>query len=184
MSLDDDALLARQARRDPDAFLRLYVRHAPGVHRWLRSRLDEQTALDLTAETFARALANLGRYRAEVGPLAAWIHGIAQNLFRLYLRERRVETTARRRLGVPVGPYSGDLDDAERRLVAQAKSAELAAALADLPRAQREALELRVVEQLPYDAIGRRLGCSTGAARVRVTRALKTLHSHLEGAQI
>jgi RNA polymerase sigma factor (sigma-70 family) len=183
MTFPSDAELARRARRDPDAFLRLYVRHAPGVHRWLRARVrDEDDALDLTAETFARALTGIRRYRADAGAFAAWLQGIARNLVLVYLRERRVETAARQRLGIPLGPYAGGFEDADRRLVAEARRAELAAALEALPDKQREALELRVIDQLPYEEIGSRLGCSTGAARVRVTRALRALHSHFEGA--
>jgi RNA polymerase sigma factor (sigma-70 family) len=143
---------------------------------------DEEVALDLTAQTFARALATIRRYRADTGPFAPRLQGIAQNVVLVYLRERRVETAARQRLGIPLGPYAGDFEDADRRLVAQARRAELAAALEALPDRQREALELRVIEQLPYEEIGSRLGCSTGAARVRVRRALRALHSHFEGA--
>jgi RNA polymerase sigma factor (sigma-70 family) len=184
MAFRTDAELVRRARRDPDAFLQLYVRHAPRIHRWLRARAgDEDAALDLTAETFARALTALRDYRADAGAFAAWLHGIAQNLLLVYLRERRVETAARKRLGIPLGPYAGEFDDVDRRLVAEARRAELAAALEALPDKQREALELRVLEQLPYAEIGSRLGCSTGAARVRVTRALRALHSHFEGAR-
>jgi RNA polymerase sigma-70 factor, ECF subfamily len=184
MAASTDADLARAAGKDPDAFLRLYVRHSPRIHRWLRARAgDEDAALDLTAETFAQALTNIRRFRAEAGPFDAWLYGIARNLLLVYLRERRVETGARQRLGVPLGPYAGELEDAERRLMAEARATELAHALEALPDAQREALELRVFEHLPYEEIGSRLGCSTGAARVRVTRALQSLHSQLEGAQ-
>jgi RNA polymerase sigma factor (sigma-70 family) len=183
MAFRSEAELARRARRDPDAFLRLYIRHAPDIRQWLHTRVrDEEAALDLTAETFARALTAIRRYRPEAGGFGAWLQGIAQNLLLVYLRERRVETAARRRLGMPLGPYAGAFDDVDRRLVAEARRAELAAALDALPDTQREALELRVVEQLPYEEIGSRLGCSTGAARVRVTRALRALHSHFEGA--
>jgi RNA polymerase sigma factor (sigma-70 family) len=183
MAVRTDADLARAARKDPDAFLRLYIRHSERIHRWFRMRAgDEEAALDLTAETFAQALANIGRFRPEAGPVDAWLFGIAHNLLRGYLRERRVEVAARRRLGVPLGPYTGELDDAERRLVAEARATELAQALEALPDRHREALELRVLEHLPYEEIGSRLGCSTGAARVRVTRALRALHAQLQGA--
>jgi DNA-directed RNA polymerase specialized sigma24 family protein len=37
-----------------------------------------------------------------------------------------------------------------------------------------------VVDELPYDEVARRLGCSEGAARVRVSRALTRLAETLE----
>jgi RNA polymerase sigma factor (sigma-70 family) len=178
-----DADLVRAAQRDPDAFHLFYVRHAAAVHRWFRTHVaDEETALDLTAETFACALESAGRYRAARGSPSAWLYGIAQNLLLVYLRRSRVETAARQRLGMPLGPYAGELEDVEGRLAAEARSGELTQALEALPERQRAALELRVVQQLPYDEIGTRLGCSTGAARVRVTRALRALQAHVEGA--
>ena len=51
----------------------------------------------------------------------------------------------------------------------------LAAALAALPEAIRRAIELRVLDQLEYRAVAERLGCTEGAARVRVSRGLKQL---------
>ena len=48
-------------------------------------------------------------------------------------------------------------------------------AVEGLPSPQRRALELRVVQQLSYDEVAGRLGCSQNAARLRVSRALRTL---------
>ena len=48
-------------------------------------------------------------------------------------------------------------------------------AVSGLPSEQRAALELRVVQQLSYDEVSRKLGCSQNAARLRVSRALRTL---------
>jgi RNA polymerase sigma factor (sigma-70 family) len=44
-----------------------------------------------------------------------------------------------------------------------------------LPEGQREALELRVIDEHSYDEVAARLDCTEGAARVRVLRALTTL---------
>jgi len=42
------------------------------------------------------------------------------------------------------------------------------------------AVALRIAEDLPYHEVARRLGCSEGAARVRVTRGLDQLAQLLE----
>jgi DNA-directed RNA polymerase specialized sigma24 family protein len=52
-----------------------------------------------------------------------------------------------------------------------------------LPADQRAALELRVVQQLPYDEVAGRLDCSINAARLRVSRALRALTLELKEAR-
>jgi RNA polymerase sigma-70 factor (ECF subfamily) len=44
-----------------------------------------------------------------------------------------------------------------------------------LPETARDAIALRFVEDLSYDDIARRLGCSNDAARQRVSSAIRTL---------
>ncbi len=51
----------------------------------------------------------------------------------------------------------------------------LAAAMDDLPEHEREALELRVVGELPYDEVAEQLEIRPAAARLRVSRALRRL---------
>jgi RNA polymerase sigma-70 factor (ECF subfamily) len=54
-------------------------------------------------------------------------------------------------------------------------------ALQSLPGRQREAIQLRVIEDRSYDDTAAALGCSPTAARIRVSRALSTLRNALEG---
>ena len=48
-------------------------------------------------------------------------------------------------------------------------------AMAGLPDEQRAALELRVIDELPYPTVAERLGCAEAAARQRVSRGLRRL---------
>ena len=51
------------------------------------------------------------------------------------------------------------------------------ALIATLPAAAQSALRLRFVEDLDYEGIANRLGCSTVAARQRVSTAIRTLRT-------
>ena len=51
--------------------------------------------------------------------------------------------------------------------------------IAPLPETARCALRLRFVDDLDYEGIGERLGCSTVAARQRVSTAVRTLRESL-----
>src|SRR5919202_4942793 len=105
-----DAELVVAARSDADAFAELYRRHAPSVYSWLRARAGERIAADLTAETFAQAALSLRRFRDEAGGSAVpWLLGIARNLLRRSFERERIETRARRRLGMPIASDDSEL---------------------------------------------------------------------------
>jgi RNA polymerase sigma factor (sigma-70 family) len=173
-----DAELLLAARTDPQAFREFYDRYAVWVRSWFqRETGSETTALDLTAETFAQAWRSLKRFRDEAdGSGAPWLFGIARNLLRQYHKHNRIETAARARLGLPLAfAESDDYDRVDERIEATSLSPALHDAVGALPSDQRRALELRVVQQLSYDEVAGRLGCSENAARLRVSRALRTL---------
>jgi RNA polymerase sigma-70 factor (ECF subfamily) len=171
-----DAELIRRARWDPDALAELYLRYRDELYRWFRSRVPEAAASELTAELFAQVALGLKRFRDEAGGSAApWLYGIAKNLLRRYREKGRVEEAARRRLGMPIEAYELDVERIDARLAAAELGPNLASGLATLPRDQRDALELRVIEERPYAEVASLLGCTETAARLRVMRALGKL---------
>jgi RNA polymerase sigma factor (sigma-70 family) len=167
-AMTTDAQLIKAARTDADAFGELYRRHAGAVHAFLRNRAPDRVAGELTAETFAQAA-------------LSWLYGIARNLLRTYHERERIESKARQRLGLPARDYELEVHEANARVDAERLAPELSAALDTLPRAQRQALELRVVQQLPYKQVALSLDCSEVAARIRVTRAIDSLSRLLKG---
>jgi RNA polymerase sigma-70 factor, ECF subfamily len=168
-----DAELIRSARSNPAAFGALYERHALKVYAWCRLRLD-WAASDLTAETFAQAWLSRDRFRDTRGGSALpWLIGIARNVLRETIRFDRVETRARERLGLPLDlAIEEGYAAVDERLSPRTT---LAAALAQLPEHEREALELRVLGELPYEQVAERLAIRPAAARLRVSRALRRL---------
>ena len=168
-----DADLIRDASSDPAAFGALYERHALTVYGWCRRRL-EWAASDLTAETFAQAWLSRERFHdARDGSALPWLLGIARNVLRETVRLDRVETRARVRLGLPLDLAAEEGYAAvEERLSPRVA---LAGALDGLPEHERDALELRVVEELPYDEVAEQLAIRPAAARLRVSRALRRL---------
>jgi RNA polymerase sigma factor (sigma-70 family) len=181
-----DAELLLAARSDPQAFREFYERYAVWMRAWFQRQTgSESAALDLTAETFAQAWRGLRRFRDMAdGSGAPWLFGIARNLLRQYHKHNRIETAARARLGMPVDWEGTEAYDAvDDRIAARALRPALQSAVAGLPAEQQRALELRVVQQLPYEEVAGRLDCSINAARLRVSRALRSLTTQLEGAE-
>jgi RNA polymerase sigma-70 factor (ECF subfamily) len=169
------------AAADAEAFALVYDRHVAAVFAWARARVGDHAA-DLTAEVFARAWLCRGAFRDQAdGSAFPWLCGIAGNVLRDSLRRRRVEERARRRLGLraTVAP-DPEYEEVEHRLSLPEAALQ---AIAQLSEPERELLDLRVVQERPYDEIAARLRCSPQAARLRVSRALRRLNLVLGGPQ-
>jgi len=175
----------QHALRTRDGFSEAYRLHARSILIFLARRTcDPETALDLTAETFAQAFASRRRFRGTTDEdAAAWLFGIARNVLSRYVRRGMAERRALTRLGVEVP--SLEPDDLVR-IVELAGLDELRGAVArelgTLSQEHREALRLRVVEQLPYDDVAQRLAITEPAARARVSRGLRTIGRALDPA--
>ncbi|MCW2961736.1 MAG: polymerase, sigma-24 subunit, subfamily [Thermoleophilia bacterium] len=179
-----DGELFLRARRDPHAFDAVYARHARVIKDWLKRQCgDESEAWELTAEVFAQAWISRRRFRPDAeGSAAPWLFGIAKNVHRHSSRRRRSRHKATRRLGMQVLQVTpSDEDDRLQRMVIEAIGPDLHAALDRLPHGQRIAVQLRVLEELPYEEIASRLDCTVEAVRVRVLRGLRSLRADLEG---
>jgi len=177
----DDIATLLAARSDPRAFEVFYCRHALAVEHWLRGQVgDREVATELTAETFACALAGLERFRgAHQGSGVAWLYGIANNQVRQYHRRNRVESEWRRKIGMSVRTYDLPKDDESlERAAAVALRGDLESALASLPENQRTVVALRIIDGLSHAEIAAYLDITVPAARARVSRALRSLRLH------
>jgi RNA polymerase sigma factor (sigma-70 family) len=172
----DEQLLTRG---DADAFECFYVRHVDGLLGFFARRTrDAELAADLTAETFAAALAARRRYRPEKGAANAWLYGIALKKLADAQRRGYAETRARRRLGMERLELSDD-DIARIERLASEPSASL---LVDqLAPDQREAVVAHVVDERSYGDIAGQLGTSEAVVRKRVSRGLHNVRQRIGG---
>jgi RNA polymerase sigma-70 factor (ECF subfamily) len=181
--IDDETALLLRARTDPEAFGALYdATHEQLLRFFLVRTGSGPSSADLCAETYACALESLDRFDPARGNGWAWLYGIARNLLRQYLRKERVSRRARQRLGIRfTGLELVDYDRINALVDYRPRVAAITAALQALPDATRDAVLLRIVEELDYDEIARRLSTSPGNARVRVCRGLDRLEELLGG---
>jgi RNA polymerase sigma-70 factor, ECF subfamily len=166
-----------------DAFTALYRNHAEGLLIFLTRRtLDAEAAMDLTSEIFARALLSRSRFRGHSADDAkAWLFGIARNLLAEYWRTGAIERRALERTGIE--PPTLSPQEIERvEELADTRALRLAAhdGFVELSASEREALQLRVIEELSYREVAARLGLKEPAARARVSRALRALAKRLD----
>jgi RNA polymerase sigma factor (sigma-70 family) len=176
---DEQLLVA--GKRDAEAFGVFYRRRVDAVLAFfLRRTADREIAADLTAETFAAALAALPRYHPRRDSSAlAWLFTIAHRKLVDSIRRGRVEDRARRRLGIePLELGDEDVERIEQRAAAAAGDSALEA-LERLSREQRVAVKGRVLDEAQYSELARRLQCSEAVVRKRVSRGLAELRAEL-----
>jgi RNA polymerase sigma factor (sigma-70 family) len=178
----DEALLVA-GRRDAQAFGVFYRRRVDAVLAFfLRRTGDRELAADLTAETFAAALAALPRYRADRSSALAWLFTIAHRTMVDSIRRGLVEDRARRRLGLePLVFNDEDIELVEQRAAAVSGDSALLA-LEQLSAEQRAAIEGRVLQESDYGELARRLRCSESVVRKRVSRGLAELRTRMREA--
>ncbi|MDX6583797.1 MAG: hypothetical protein QOI10_2981 [Solirubrobacterales bacterium] len=178
----DAALLHRTASGEPEAFGSFYRRHENVLLIFfLRRTASPELAADLTAETFAAALASIRGFKADRGPAIGWLFGIATKKLADSRRRGRVEDRARRRLRLePLVLTDDDLERVEALADAEAASQALARALAELPAEQRQAIEQRVIAERPYGEVAIELRCSEAVVRKRVSRGLESMRVALQ----
>lgn len=161
-----------------DDISRLYRREAAALLLFFSRRLfDPEVAVDLVGETFAAAFSDRRQFRGTTGEEAVgWIYGIARHQLSGYLRRGAVERRAMSRLGVERRALT---DPEYERIEELSVAAELGDVVVDrlqqLAPGQREAVRLRVIDELPYAEVAARLEISEESARTRVSRALQAL---------
>jgi RNA polymerase sigma-70 factor (ECF subfamily) len=171
---------------DQGDFDELYRREGEGVLMFFTRRaLDPEVALDLTAETFAQAYIGWRRLRGDSNEeRQAWLYTIARRRLSRYLRKGHVERSGLRRLGIQIpSMHEDDLALIDERAGLGELRAALSVELSQLSGEQQRALQLRIVEEQPYEEVARNLGISEMAARARVSRGLRALAHALEPMQ-
>ncbi len=143
---------------------------------------DPELAADLFGETWNRAARGLPDFRPSGEDDARrWLWRIAAHVLSNYgvriKRERRMlKRLAPGRLAVT----DEDIEKINDRAARDQLSEAVAVRMAELPQAQREAVRLHVIEELPYEQVAERIHTTPEAARVRVSRALRRLGVELE----
>jgi RNA polymerase sigma-70 factor (ECF subfamily) len=173
----EEALMQAYAEGDVEAFRRLFASLAPALHAFLaRAARDDTVADDLTQTTFLKLHAARRQWRRgeRVRP---WVFSIAAHVHADWLRRQgRAAAEPLDEEGLPDPHPASDpttgLEDEER-------SERVRAAIEELTGPQRVVVHLHRYEGLGFAEIGKVLGISEGAAKLRAFRAYEALRRRL-----
>ena len=170
-ALTDAELLARFAMGDQAAARHLTDQLLPGALRQAFRMLGDQAeAEDVAQEAMLRLWKQATDWRAGEARISTWLYRVVHNLC--------IDRIRRRRPQVPVedAPEPVDPDPSVlERLAASEESRAIAAAIAELPERQRQALVLRHFEGYSNPEIGAALECSVEAVESLLARARRQL---------
>lgn len=175
----DGELLRRIGAGDIEAVGDLYDRYTPVLFPLaLRIVRERAEAEDVVHDAFVTVSDRAGQYVAERGSVAAWLVTLVRNLS-IDRRRRRDRRGALARDVIAFEPHAMPADP--ETLTSDASDrAKVRRALATLPSAQRETLEIAFFEGLSYPEIAAREGVPLGTIKSRAARAITSLREALD----
>jgi RNA polymerase sigma-70 factor (ECF subfamily) len=171
-----------QAKSDPGAFTRLYLRHYDAIFRYCAHRLfDRTTAEDITSEVFLSMVENFQTFAGNEKQFRNWLYRIATNAVNEYLRK-----TARRSAiltWVWRGSSKASVDEGTAADESQENQAVIKKALLTLKPEYQAIVTMRFFENLKTEEIAEVFGTSTGTVRSQLSRAMEKLRKHISSAR-
>ncbi|MBX7247142.1 MAG: RNA polymerase sigma factor [Candidatus Sumerlaeaceae bacterium] len=176
----DGELMSELAQGHGEVLETLMGRHGGAIFSYLRRLTrSHETAEDLYQETWIRVVRNCTQHVGTHG-LRPWLYRIAMNTARDHSRRERAEKRGGSSVHV-------ELDEQVVATVAAPAPAGLAPseadalhrAVAQLPEAFREVVELRYFEELPVAEIAAVMGLPDGTVKSRLARGLRQLEEIL-----
>ena len=181
-TFDDETLVRLIARLDRGAFEVLYDRHA-GLVLGLTYRIlgEKRQSEDIAQEAFWRVWKGAASFDAARGGARTWLVSIAHHL---------AIDAARRGQRRPVVEMDADENedawnvpdesaDVVEAIEARMSAAEVRAALAQLPDAQRQVIELAYYKGLTHVQIAEQMGLPAGTIHTRARLAMQKLRDAL-----
>jgi RNA polymerase sigma-70 factor (ECF subfamily) len=172
--MPDEAQLIQRARQgDLPAVSELYNLHVDRIYQYVRYRTgDDQTAEDITAEVFLRAIESLGSYQEQGAPFIAWLYRIA------YARVIDYWRSLKRRQTAPLEDpllQDGLVDTDDGTDIDFLQQQSLWKALQQLTDDQQSVIIMKFKQGFSNAEIAQILGKTEGAVKALQRRALEAL---------
>lgn len=171
-----DALLKRARQWNEDALAQIYDTYAPAIYRYVYRRTGHQdTAEEITADTFHRFLVALKQGGGPTEYLSAWLYRVAHNLIVDFYRRQPPQEPELIDDVTLAEPDHGAVHLERQTQVEQAR-----AALQQLTPLQQQIITLRYLEEMSNEEIAQVVNRTEGAVKALQHRALNSLRRILE----
>jgi RNA polymerase sigma-70 factor (ECF subfamily) len=179
----DDVLLLRAAKGDEDAFTLVYRRHQAPLYRFaLRMTGSAWAAEEIVQDVFMTLIRDPKKYDARLGTVSAFLYGVARNRILKYRERlpREVALEEKNEDGTGPGVILKDTVTPAVWAEKRERSAQVRAAVLELPDEFREAVVLCELQDMSYEEAAAIIGCPIGTIRSRLHRGRTLLLAKLE----
>ena len=177
--LNDQELMRIVQAGDYSPASEIYDRYSGRIYNFaFRFLKNSEAAEDATQEVFVKMLKHANQFHGDA-KLSTWLFSITANWCRDYLRKADNKSKESDDVLVTL-PAPSELAP-DRNLERRESEQRVRRALEALTAEQREAILLSRYQGLSYAEIAQIAGCSEGAVKTRVFRAMETLKKTLMG---
>jgi RNA polymerase sigma-70 factor (ECF subfamily) len=177
--LNDQELMRIVQSGDYSPASEIYDRYSGRIYNFaFRFLKNSEAAEDATQEVFVKMLKHANQFHGDA-KLSTWLFSITANWCRDYLRKADNKSKESDDVLVTL-PAPSELAP-DRNLERRESERRVQRALQSLTAEQREAILLSRYQGLSYAEIAQIAGCSEGAVKTRVFRAMETLKKILTG---
>lgn len=170
--LEQELKIIEKAKRQPEAFGVLYEKYYKSIFVFVLKRVDSKdTAGDITAQVFLKALDNLEKYQFRGVPFSAWLFRIASNQVSEFYRK----TEKKRTVTLENEYISNIMDEADNTDIKGDGMELLVNLINQLREEEVQLIEMRFFEQLSIKDVGFILNLSESNIKVKTHRILKKL---------
>lgn len=168
----DEDLMTLYQGGDYVAFEYLYERHSGRVYHYLSGKVSADVAKDLLQDIFLKIHRSRSQYSSQY-PFLPWLFTVARNTLTDFFKLS--ESNA---VKVEI-----DLDNLAISELPNASGHDLAAVLRNLPILQRQAIELRYMNDWSFEMIAEEMKTTPENSRQIISRGLKKMRSLLQGGK-
>lgn len=173
-----DLVAAVAARRDREAFARIFDHFAPRLEAWLaRQGVEQATAEEIVQDVMVTLWRKAELFDPAKSSLPTWLFRVARN--------RRIDLIRRDRMDYldPLDQSFADIasdSEIESTLDLQQREEILREAIRDLPEEQLSLVRLAFFDSLSHSVIAERTGLPLGTVKSRIRLAFARLRKALE----
>jgi len=178
--VEESNLIKKCQRGDKEAFQLLISRYHPFVYKFLVKTTDnEQTAEDLTQETFIKVIRNIDKFdTAGQAKFSTYVIAIAKNAYIDYLRKEK-----RLKQNVPL-PENFNVENVniqvEDIVIDKLYGQGILAKVENLPEEQKIAIKLKYIEGLTLKEIADQLNLEAKTVKSRIHNGIVRLRKLFE----